>query len=426
MKARVHRPDPRRAGRGFTLIELLISLAVMAIVVVGVLMLFDFNNKLARAQTHVAEMQQSLRVSQLALTRNIRMAGRGKLPAGQVVPTFEVPNIGTVEGIAVAVRDDVGGEDSDWPSADIAIGFDGSPQVVPGTDVLVVRGVFNAPLYQINHTAATFTFDGTDGSVLVPDVSHTGVRQPTAALIQSIGDGSDDNPGVPETILLTSPLDDAIFAFVELDRENAVGDDPTNVQLAFKYDEGAHTARYRDVMESIRGVEDFPGALQSVSFIGILEEYRFYVRQDGERPHLAMARMVPFTEVPYGGNVANARIDVADNIVDLQITLGVDLDGDGEVPQQVEYDDRDTDEWLYNHDADDTEPETWNGRRLFYVKLSTLGRTERRDWNYLAPRIVRIENHPYDEVADPPEDERRERLFHRRLLETIVDMRNLS
>ena len=41
----------------------------MAEILVGVAILFDSSNRLARAQTHVAELQQSLRVGQSEIVR---------------------------------------------------------------------------------------------------------------------------------------------------------------------------------------------------------------------------------------------------------------------------------------------------------------------------------------------------------------------
>ena len=75
-------------------------------------------------------MQQSLRVAQRTMVQQIRMAGRGGLAVG-TLPA----------GRALAVRNDVG---AGGGNRDLAIGFAGSPQVVAGTDVLTVRGVFSA------------------------------------------------------------------------------------------------------------------------------------------------------------------------------------------------------------------------------------------------------------------------------------------
>src|SRR5947209_6944295 len=110
--------------RGFTLIEVAVSLLVTIIVLLGVLALFDLSNKLSRVQTNISDMQQSLRAAQTDAIRMIRMAGRGGLPLGTL------PN-----GWAVAVRNNVAD-----PSY---VGDNTTPQVVPGSDVLTVRGVLS-------------------------------------------------------------------------------------------------------------------------------------------------------------------------------------------------------------------------------------------------------------------------------------------
>ena len=180
----------------------------------------------------------------------------------------------------------------------------------------------------------------------------------------------------------------------------------------------------------------FPTNLTSVAFAGVLEEYRFYVREEravpGDdttelRPRLARARMFPGTEVPYLADVTNAKVDISDNILDLQVAIGVDTDNDGVL---VDLGDE-TDEWLYNSadPPDDDEAAVWNqaNRKLFYLRLNTLARTERREWSYRSPPVTALEDHAYDEQVVPADEaERQERMFHRRLLQTVVDMRNVT
>src|SRR5262245_45603937 len=102
------RPRRRAAQAGFTLVELLVTLAVTALLVVGILGVFDFNNKVTHVQTQVAEMQQSIRVSQYEMVRYIRMAGRGGVPDSQ----------------AVTIRDNVGEAGA---QGTILVGVGGSP-----------------------------------------------------------------------------------------------------------------------------------------------------------------------------------------------------------------------------------------------------------------------------------------------------------
>ena len=72
---------PRQSG--FTLIELLVSMIVFVTVLVAVMVMFTSSSRLARLQIHTADMQQSLRIGQYEIVRNLRMAGRGGLPTRQ-------------------------------------------------------------------------------------------------------------------------------------------------------------------------------------------------------------------------------------------------------------------------------------------------------------------------------------------------------
>lgn len=413
--------SPGRAARGaagFTLIELLVALAVTVLVLVGVLIMFDFNNKLARAQTNLAEMQQSVRVAQGSMLRTVRMAGRGKLPVGNLP-----------QGVAIGVCNNAQ-VDPACARSEIATGFTDSPTVVPGSDVLTVRGIFSAPIWQINHTdSTTFAVNASSnpitGTLRITSISHTGVPQATEALVNALTGGDP----IPEALLLTSPLDDQIFAVIEVDPLASDVSDPDNLLIGFKYSGGENT----DAYQQLTGGAAFPSALTSVAFAGILEEYRYYIRAEraipGDdtselRPRLSVARMFPGSEVPYAASLQQAAMDIADNILDLQVALGIDLNADGAVPDTAAADD----EWLFNHEDDDEDPMLWNpaGRKLSYLRISTLARTERPDWQYVAEPIAAIEDRLYNEPAAPADEtERQERMFRRRVLGTIVDMRNL-
>ena len=72
------------------------------------------------------------------------------------------------------------------------------------------------------------------------------------------------------------------------------------------------------------------------AFVGILEEYRFYVREahaaPGDessmpRPQLSVARFVPGTDRLWGGTGATVAVDIADRVTDLQVSLFEEPDG---------------------------------------------------------------------------------------------------
>ncbi|HWM93562.1 MAG TPA: PilW family protein [Thermoanaerobaculia bacterium] len=418
-------PAPSREA-GFTVVELLVSLVVVVEVLLGVLMLFDFSNRLTRAQINVSDMQQALRVSHQEIAEEIRMAGAGGLPPMPVAPG------GALWWINGAADDQL-------------IGPDGTPEVLGGTDILIVRGVFSTPLYHVDPKApGTFTLNNvsppaaTAGTILIRDKTATLVPQNLTAIIDAVTERR------PEALLLISPLNSAIYSVVELDPQNSVVNDPANITIAFRITAGTYTDRYLQ----FRPGNAYNPDLTKVAFVGLLEEHRFYIREEYAipndqtselTPRLSRARTYPNTEVPYQENDDNWGIDIADNIMDMQIALGFDsLNGGGSILQDtndVGLDDRifeaadgQTDDWLFNFAGElPTDPD-WVNARLHYLRINLLGRTERRDPKYEAPLLARIEdrtfaaNHP---LNVPQRDGGNQRMYRRRVLRTLIDLRNM-
>jgi hypothetical protein len=134
--------------------------------------------------------------------------------------------------------------------------------------------------------------------------------------------------------------------------------------------------------------------------------------------------MYPNSEDPYRMSVSELQMDIAGGLLDLQVALGIDLDGGGVVTDGDSADD----EWLFNHADDDADPGLWNvaGRRLSYIRITTVARTERPDRQYRSPRLTTIEDHAYSEPVVPADrDQRVARMHRRRVLESVVDLRNL-
>jgi len=444
-------PLPRLRRRetpesGFTLIELSVALFVTVEVILAVLLLFDFSNKLSRVQSNVTDMQQSLRIAQYDTVRLIRMAGRGGLPEG-TSPALA----NAYHGAAIAVEDNVA------PGTRVAGA--GSPAVVAGTDVLTVRGVLSTPVY---HPSA-FNLDNpaspnlaTKGTVVVqaalpvdpkaaPDATMT---QDLSALKAAVASGA------PEALLLVG-ADETVYAVVELYPASSDVSKAGQVTLAFKITGGTNTPQYGAL--SAGGA--FPAALSNAWTVGILEEYRFYVREeyaDATKPttdtltsKLSRARVFPNTNVAWGtgaaaANAPNLQLDIADNVTDFQVALGFDSpQGAGSIAAgtaaAIEDAASANDDWLFNAagDSPDTPAKVanWNGSPLYYVRLSTLVRTDRQDQAYTAPLITRIEDRDYagspfnDPVvtnAKTGDTATHNRSYRRRLLQTVIDLRNLG
>jgi len=437
---RAQLPHPLRRRAGFTLIEALVSMAILVLILVGVLQLFDANSRLARTETHIADMQQSLRVGQYQLVRNVRMAGRGTLPMNQfpdplVAPPYlgrDLPN-----GIAVAVDDNVAADTHIIPSDNT------SPLVAEGTDVLTIRGVINGSLYQIDPAGSDFALTGAGpdaGTIVIHGKSPTGVPQNLPALKDLVDSGR------PEALLLVSPVSDDLYSVVELDAgsSDTSGYDPgdldnSTITLGFKINGGSHTTDYLTLSPKGR----FPTDLKSVAFVGVLEEYRYYVRQEsyatdlnvGPVLRLSRAHVYPATDTPYDDDAANLRDDIADNIRDLQVALGIESSTDADQVVTESNPPDGNDEWLYNSPDDDDSTANaaqWNGlptqpNRLYYVRVTTLARTDRPDPQYVSPPIQNIEDHIYNEPVKPATQSALNlRRFRRRVMTTKIDLRNLS
>lgn len=427
-----------RASAGFTLTELLVALIISLFVLLAVLLVLDVTGQVSVVEVEKAQLQQGVRGAQRHVGRLLRMAGRGGLDtrpkAGQPVsrtPALEVAN---------------------QAAADLELipGLAGSPKVVEDTDVLTVRGVFEAPLYQVNaadpaiYALAPDPSDpgtATGGTVTLTDPGPAGVPQDLSALKLAI------DAGIAAPLVLTSAVDPDLYAVVELDPDNSNAT-ASPATVAFEITGGTHTAAYRTLFDA--PATGLPDTLRTISGVGLLEEYRFYLRQPeaaGDPIRLSRARMVPGTQTPWGADAAeraaNLRVDLADDLVDFQVALGFDSPLEGFFAQDtnrvgdddriVETDDGQDDDWLFNAPEDDLTANPWSPPwtaadprpLLQYVRLSLLGRGDRVDRDYVAPALEAIEDRTYGESPTPATEANRvERLYHRALLTGLVEMRN--
>lgn len=127
-----------------------------------------------------------------------------------------------------------------------------------------------------------------------------------------------------------------------------------------------------------------------IGSLGLLEEYRFYVREDwdgpgeGRRPTpvLSRIRFYPGTDTVH----PEGTLDLTGGILDLQAALGVDLpDGDGILDGRVLDAGDAVDEVLFNHPDDDDglaagSTAMWSdpASQLLFVRLSLVPRRRAR------------------------------------------------
>lgn len=388
---------PRRRQDGFTLAEMMVTVFVLVLLVLVLLALFDFTNRVSRTQTQIAGMQQAQRVAQHEMVRLVRMAGRGGLAAESA---FELRN--------------------DRPADEPILAAAGAstPRVRAGSDVVVVRGVFSSEIYQLDARDA-FSYDAASGRgrLTVRATAPSGLPQDLGDLEGLL---AADGDGVPETLLLVSAVDGAHYAVVELD-PSYDGRDEGSVTLRFVTG-GARAAAHRALSTAAL---DAP-TMRSLAYAGILEEYRFYVRDvaaagvgSPRAGELVRARVDPGTEHAYRGDASYLTVTVADDVLDLQVALGFDADGDGTIEEGRTVGERQVDEWRFNVAAD-APP----GDAFGMVRLTTLVRTARPDPYFEAPRLADVEDHSYDGTV--LNDDPVERRYRRWPLQTLVELRNLG
>jgi type II secretory pathway pseudopilin PulG len=420
---------------GFTVIEMTVSLLVLTIVLLGMLSLFDFANRLSSVQTNVSDMQQSLRIAQQDVIRTVRMAGRGPIPLAQ-----------PPAGIAAAVWDQV--------PAGTRIGGNGTPAVATGTDILTVRGVFSSPIYQIN-SASAGAFDiqkvpgGFTGMVVVQDRTPTSIPQDLTPLREAVL-SAQENPARPrERLVLVTAQNAGIWLITAID---PLGSSVTATQANLAFNSvPVDDPVYFDMSSLAPQITDVEADVTSIAYVGILEEHRFYVREifdtapNGTQDlahRFSRARVFPGTDRPWRGRGDDAavgdpdhaswRMDVADNIMDLQVALAFDSPRGGgrmtDDENNVGNDDRIfesadgiADDWLFN-DTQPVNPADWANQQLYFIRLTTLARTDRRDKWYQSPELVRLENHS---LTASRLNNRTDRMFRYRPLQTLIDMRNM-
>ena len=297
----VWRPDS-----GASLIEMLVAFGLTVTVSVGALSLFVLHQRLARAQLEATSLQHAQRAVHLELRRALGAAGRGGL-------IFQLPGQAPRPELALAVEKRV--------SAGHAVG---TRTAAEGTDVLVVRGVINGPLYWVDD----FSFDptGRRGWVSVRALTAYGSVQ-SLEMLQEAGDAGDD------ALLLVSGDAPGVHAVAPIVDVAASGRG-RNRTLRVEFHADASRGPYAAGFLSMSSGGSWPaGYMGAVDRVGVLEEWRFYVRPPdpdyGTGSQLAMARLYPGTDVAWRRRGANLAQVVADDISGLEVAIEELGDGPG-------------------------------------------------------------------------------------------------
>ena len=287
-----------RPDCGASLIETLVAFSLTVAVSAAALFLFVLHQRLARAQLETASLLQAQQAAHLELRRALRAAGRGGL-------VHQLPGQAPRPELAVEVEKHV--------PAGHAVG---SRTAAEGTDVLVIRGVINGPLYWVDE----YGFDAAtrSGWVVVRAQTPYGTAQ-ALEMLQAAGDAGDD------ALLLVSGDASGVHAVVPIVDVAASGRGRhRSLRVAFHADVSRGPLAACFLAMSSGG--SWPAAYMSrVDRVGVLEEWRFYIRPpDPESlrgPQLAMARLYPGTAVAWRRRSANLTQVIADGVADLEVTV---------------------------------------------------------------------------------------------------------
>jgi hypothetical protein len=472
--------------RGFSVIELVVALLISVEILIGAAVAFDVHNRIAHVQLQVTDMQQSQRIAQYDLVRAIRTAGRGGLPldlapAAIFDPNPPSPEAVQLRGLALEVRNNVSGDETY-----IARGDNTSPKALSGTDILTVRGCIATSLYSADldglqpSTAdatvhqRTLTLKSRDSSV------ETEIHQSLDGLKAEL-DNYTAGGGYFGQMIIVGSEGRTVYGVGDITAVDE-GSYPDQLVLTLSTTNiDATSPTPRSPLnplddDAIAGHRSFPDSLSSV-LACYLEEYRYYVREEyqipgdatsGLHPRLSRARFEPGTELPYLNDTSNLKLDLADEIIDLQVALGLDtdycegcsigtsagaLDDDTDVlgPDDVIWEDTaaggspGADDWLYNSSSDlpltDTLYVTHGGTfqpgaavKLYFVRVTTVARTTKGDPTYIAPNFSNaldsgsdsIEDHNYNSGSAAVFKAGDNRKFRHRVLTTVVAPRNVS
>jgi hypothetical protein len=270
---------------GFTLVELIVAVGLMAIIFVGVLNMFDSSSKVSKVESALADTQENVRFAAYHITRTARMAGGGDMPFARADGTW------------------VGGQVFNNRSGNVTTDW-GTIQVAPGTDVITLRGFFEV---------APFFTDRFDVDTSSTTVTVRELRTPTAGadIINPLNEVPGPGSLVGRGIVFMGRRQ---FAVGEVTAASIVDASPDrHLVMTFAGGSAPWPALNPGGSALSSGEPNF-----DVYRVGILDSYTYFVD-----PDFVLRRV--------GANTGLAGEPVAVNIGSLQVDLGIDNDGDGDV-----------------------------------------------------------------------------------------------
>ena len=314
----------RRTSRGFTLIEMMVATAVFAIFMVGILNLLDTSTKVSQLETSLTDTQENVRFSAYHLMRTARMMGSSLVP-------FADDSTGTAVWVAGELISN---------ASDTATTPFGTVDVLDGSDVLTLRGFFELAPFFIDRTDV---LTGPD-RIQVRESDSGRVINRNFDLVQVSGlEG--------RGLFIMGNLDQGEYAVGQIDSGSALSGTAPDRTLTIPFVTG--TSQWSDLNQS--GVS-VPPTFDSYR-VGVFDSYTYYVDENRTLQRMR-ADSTGATSQP-----------VAINIGSLQVSLGVDTNGDNQV-----------DAWMPAPTAADIA-----GNRVIGMRITVLGRTNRTVTGWIEP-----------------------------------------
>ena len=398
---------PRRGG--FTLVETIVVVFLLSLAMLGLLSLFDAGSRINRSELDVADAQAAVRYGVYSVTRAVRMAGAGGLFVTQAVLNAADPDLAGVQPAGV--------DYDNVPAGTQVVSLNGPINVRPGTDMIEIRGVINSPLIGFDLATGCQPCDpasgcsacvGVTGLTAVPvtnspHVNHDADNRPQFAQVDAYTAGA--SPSNPMLVLVAFN-DDLHPACAQ-----SIGQQVFPLYPQLSYSVGKITAptalaaggSFGDVNFTDTVAREFNPetplekgtdalAMKNVRRAGVLDDLLFFI-DDTDPFHPALAQGVrrgPAFDV----------VALADDVEDMQIAYGVDIDADNAINRGTgkaasfdanESSERDGDEWAPNVPGEAAFPaasfrsEPERCPRLHAVMISLVAKSHDPDPTYRAP-----------------------------------------
>jgi prepilin-type N-terminal cleavage/methylation domain-containing protein len=315
----------RRSQHGFTLIELLVASAVFAIFMIGILNLLDSSTKVAKVESSLADTQENVRFAAYHIMRTARMMGGATMPIAAKVGTTDQW---------------ISGELISNASGTVQIPGYGGVTVMPGSDILTLRGFFEISPFFTNPT----TVKVDDETVSISEFNASG--EP----INNLTDFTLDALTGRGIVF----MGEGSFCVGRI-ADGATHLDPGTAASRVLINHEEDTSFWG----TLNTTWTYPPAFQ-VYRVGILESYTYFVSPDNVLRRVRISGGSPQAE------------PVAINIGGLQAAFGVDADNSGEIEDA---------EWI----EDPAGPTALIGLEDVTLRLAVLGRTDITVPNWIEP-----------------------------------------